>query len=123
MVGAMKPGSVIIDVSIDQGGCVETSRPTTIDDPTFKVHDVVHYCVPNMTANIARTASRALTNAALPYVIDLASSGVDEALRRDPGLAEGVFLYKGRMVNGTAAETLGIAATSLEQLLDEGEGS
>jgi len=123
MVKAMKPGSVIIDVSIDQGGCVETSRPTTIDHPTFKVHEVVHYCVPNMTANIARTASRALTNAALPYVLDLANRGVDEALRKDPGLADGVFLYKGRMVNATAGETLGITAISLEKLLDEGEGA
>jgi alanine dehydrogenase len=76
-----------------------------------------------MTANIARTASRALTNAALPYVIELANRGIDEALRNDPGLADGVFLYKGKMVNATAGETLGFAATSLEKLLNEGEGA
>ena len=76
MVQAMKPGSVIIDVSIDQGGCVETSRPTTLDRPTFVVHNVVHYCVPNMTANIARTASRALANAAIPYILISPARGV-----------------------------------------------
>lgn len=123
MVRGMKPGSVIIDVSIDQGGCVETSRPTTIDDPTFKVHDVVHYCVPNMTANIARTASRALTNAAFPFVLEIANKGVDAALRENAGLAEGVFLYKGKMVNATVGEALGIPVTPLRQLLEEGEGA
>jgi alanine dehydrogenase len=120
MVQGMKPGSVIIDASIDQGGCVETSRPTTLDDPTFVVHDVVHYCVPNMTANVARTASRSLANGALPYLMALADKGLDAALRDDPGLADGVYLYRGQMVNASVAEALGMTATPLGQLINEG---
>jgi len=87
MVRAMKRGSVVVDVSIDQGGCVETGRPTSLDHPTFTAHGVVHYCVPNMTAAIPRTASRALTTAALPHVLELADRGLDGALASDPGLA------------------------------------
>jgi alanine dehydrogenase len=113
MVRAMKPGSVVIDVSIDQGGCVETSRPTTIADPTFVVHDVVHYCVTNMTANVARTASRALANAAYPYIEALAQKGLGRAVAEDPGLAEGVYLYHGRLVHAAAGEALGIPASPL----------
>ena len=120
MVKSMKPGSVIIDVSIDQGGCVETSRPTSLDDPTFVMYDVVHYCVPNLTANVARTASRALANAALPYLVELANEGLEVALRHDPGLAQGLFLYRGRMVNERAGKRLGIPVVPLASLLDEG---
>ena len=116
MVRDMKPGSVVIDVAIDQGGCVETSRPTTLDDPTFIRDGVVHYCVPNMTANIARTASRALAHAGLPFVSRLAS-GVDDALRADPGLAAGVYLYRGSMVQEPVAEALGIEHTPISELL------
>jgi alanine dehydrogenase len=118
MVQAMKPGSVIVDVAIDQGGCVETSRPTTLADPTYEAHGVIHYCVPNMTANLARTSSRALANAALPYVARLADLGVEEALRQDPGLADGVYLYRGRLVQPRVAELLGLAAPSLAELLE-----
>jgi len=123
MVKAMRTGSVIIDVSIDQGGCVETSRPTSIDHPTYVVHNVVHYCVPNMTANIARTASRALADAVLPYVIAMAGKGMEAALSDDPGLGEGVFLYRGRMVNQSVGEVFGIPSTSLRQLMEEGKRS
>jgi len=122
MVKAMKPGSVIIDVSIDQGGCVETSRPTGLEAPTFIAHGVVHYCVPNMTANIARTASRALASAALPYLIGLTGRGVNQALRGDPGLGEGVYLYRGKMVQEVVGATLGISTASLPVLLDREEG-
>jgi alanine dehydrogenase len=117
MVKAMKPGSVIIDVSIDQGGCVETSRPTTLDRPTFVVHNVVHYCVPNMTANIARTASRALANAAMPYLDELACRGLETVLRDDRGLAAGVYMYKGKMVKEGVGATLDLPAAPLERLL------
>jgi alanine dehydrogenase len=117
MVKAMKPGSVIVDVSIDQGGCVETSRPTTLDRPTFVMHNVVHYCVPNMTANIARTASRALANAAIPYIVELSSRGVEEILREDPGLAAGVYMYQGKIVKEGIGSILGIPALPLAQLL------
>jgi alanine dehydrogenase len=94
-VEAMKPGSVIVDVSIDQGGCVETSRPTTLDDPVFVHNGVLHYCVPNMTADIAHTASRALSQAVLPYVLEVAAAGADAAFRADPGLAGGVYTHNG----------------------------
>jgi len=114
MVEAMKPGSVIIDVSIDQGGSVETSRPTTLDNPTFVVHDVVHYCVPNMTANVARTASRALSTVALPRIRALAGRGLEAALRAHPGLAAGVYLYRGRLVNARVGETLGLPVSSMD---------
>ncbi len=120
MVKAMKPGSVIIDVSIDQGGCVETSRPTGLDSPIYTAHGVIHYCVPNMTANLPRTASRALASASLPYLLALAGQGVSRALRTDPGLAEGVYLYKGKMVQEVVGATLGLPSTSLFDLL-EGE--
>ena len=105
MVRGMKSGGVIIDVSIDQGGCVETSRPTPLDAPTFKAHGVIHYCVPNMTANIPRTASRALSGAAYPYLMAIAERGLEDALREDPGLARGVFLYRGQRVQRTAEDT------------------
>lgn len=121
MVEAMKPGSVILDVSIDQGGCVETSRPTTPDQPTFTAHGVIHYCVPNMTASIARTGSRAMANAVLPYVLELADRGLDGALRALPGLAEGVYVYRGKVVKPQVGETLHLPASDLGELLAEGE--
>jgi len=123
MVKAMKPGAVILDISIDQGGCVETSRPTTIEDPVFSVHKVLHYCVPNMTANVPRTATRVLANAALPYILGIANSGLEQALRSDPGLAAGGYAYGGKMVNRKVAKALGVEAASLEQMLREGQGS
>lgn len=118
MVRRMKPGAVIIDASIDQGGCVETSRPTTLADPVFTTEGVIHYCVPNMTAGVARTASRALTSAALPYLIEIAEFGLDEALRRDPGLARGVCLYRGHLVHPRIAAAVGAEPRSLDSLLE-----
>jgi len=118
MVRRMRVGSVIVDVSIDQGGCVETSRPTDIQQPVFVAHDVVHYCVPNMTANVARTASRALSDAALGPVAALAA-GVDQALRGDPGLSAGVCLYRGRLVHPQLAQSLGSPPERLADLLRE----
>jgi alanine dehydrogenase len=117
MVQAMRPGSVIIDLSIDQGGCVETSRPTHLDNPTFIRHGVVHYCVPNMTANIARTASRALAQSALPIVSRITEKGVDVALKEDAGLAEGAYMYRGKLVKKGVGETLGIETSALDELL------
>src|SRR6185312_12649097 len=83
-VKAMKPGSVIVDVAIDQGGCAETSRPTTHSNPTYLVHDVVHYCVTNMPGAVARTSTFALNNVTLPYVLALAGKGLRRALNEDP---------------------------------------
>ncbi len=117
MVRKMKPGSVILDVSIDQGGCVETSRPTTPDHPTFQVHGVTHYCVPNMTANAPRAASRGLALAALPHITRLAEDGIEAALKADPGLARGVYMHRGKMVNQVAADALGLPASRLADLL------
>jgi len=117
MVRDMKAGAVILDLSIDQGGCVATSRPTSPDRPTFIQHGVVHYCVPNMTASIPRTASRALANVVLPYLLAHGRKGLDEALRDDPGLAAGVYLYRGQMVNQAVGEALQIPATPLGELL------
>jgi alanine dehydrogenase len=119
MVKGMKQGSVIIDVSIDQGGCVETSRPTTISDPVFSAHGVTHYCVPNMTANVPRTASRALSSAALKYVVEIAEKGIDGALRADRGLARGAYFYRGNLVQERIGDLLGLSVTPIEQLLGE----
>jgi alanine dehydrogenase len=117
MVKRMRPGSVIVDVSIDQGGCVETSRPTTLDNPTFTVHGVVHYCVPNMSSNVSRTASRVLSDAALPYVLEIASKGLEAALEDDPGLAAGVYAYRGALVHQAVATHLSAPCESLAALL------
>lgn len=118
MVRAMKPGSVIIDISIDQGGCIETSRPTRLDDPTFVVHEVIHYCVPNLTANFARTASRALANAVLPTLRNILRKGLDGALREDAGLSNGLYLYRGRMVHEKVGAILGIPVTPVTELIE-----
>jgi alanine dehydrogenase len=118
MVKTMRPGTVIVDVSIDQGGCIETSRPTTLDNPTFVVHGVVHYCVPNMSSNIARTASRVLSDAALPYVMEIAANGLDAALKADAGLATGVYTYQGKLVHQAVARHLGAPHESLAALLE-----
>ncbi len=97
LVARMRPGSVIIDASIDQGGCVESSRPTTLRDPTFVAHGVVHYCVPNLTALVARTASRALSNAVRPYVLRLAEG--DSSLATDPELRSALVVLRGQVVD------------------------
>jgi alanine dehydrogenase len=123
MVRGMRAGSVIIDVSIDQGGCVETSRPTTVDDPVYVAHGVLHYCVPNMTSNVARTASRALSDAVLVPITSLADGGIDEALRTDPGLAAGVTLFRGEVVNAQLADVLGVPHGDIEALLARGGGA
>jgi len=101
MVSLMKSGSVVLDVSIDQGGCIETSRPTTLSDPTFVEEGVIHYCVPNMTAAVARTAAQVLNNAVLPFVLAIAEKGIDAALRTHPPLARGVYLHDGYRIRET----------------------
>lgn len=101
MVRAMRPRAVIIDLSIDQGGCVETSRPTTHRDPIYYADGVIHYCVPNVPARVARTASHALTNAVLPFLLEMGQTGVDEALRVNRPLRRGLNLHKGKMPNRT----------------------
>ena len=117
MVRDMKIGSVIIDVSIDQGGCVETSRPTSLDEPVFTRHGVVHYCVPNMTAAVPRTSSVGLTNAVLPFILQLANQGITDALLTCPGLAVGVCTYNGVCTNEAIARIFDLKAKKLSLLL------
>ncbi len=118
MVMKMRSGSVIVDLAIDQGGCIETSRPTSIDDPTYNVHGVVHYCVPNLTSNMARTASRALADAALPYVNTIADLGLQTAVCDDPGIGAGTYLYRGKMVHEVTGESFDIPASPIEDCLE-----
>lgn len=108
MVAQMQPGSVIVDVCIDQGGCVETSRPTSHSDPVFKAHDVTHYCVTNMPGAYPVTATRALVSATLPYTLRLAEAGLT-AINTDPGLAAGVNTFEGAITNRSVAEALDMA--------------
>ena len=106
MVRSMPQGSVIVDVSIDQGGCVETSQPTKHSAPVFVKYGVIHYCVTNMPGAYPRTSTLALTRATLPYVLRIAEGGLD-AVRRDPGLAEGLNIHAGSIVCGAVATALG----------------
>ena len=111
MVARMKPGSVLVDVAIDQGGCFETSRPTTHTDPTFVVDGVVHYCVANMPGAVPRTSTYALNNATLPYVLQLADRGYRDALKADPHLRAGLNVHAGKVTCREVAEALGHAYT------------
>jgi len=113
MVKSMKPRSVILDVAIDQGGCVETSRPTTHRDPTFVEEGMIHYCVPNMTSVVARTATHALNNAMWPFMWEIARLGLDEALNRMPALKRGVATHASHVVNAALAAHLGVHEVSL----------
>ena len=117
MVKTMKVGSVIVDASIDQGGCVETSRPTTVEDPVFIRHGVIHYCVPNMTAAVARTATAGLTNALLPYLHEISEVGVLNALRGDAGLSRGVCAYDGNCTNEAVANAFNLKPSQLSLLI------
>ena len=113
----MKPGAVLVDVAIDQGGCFETSRPTTHRDPTFEVDGITHYCVANMPGAVPITSTYALTNATLPYAIALADLGVDEAIRRDPGLRPGVNVAGGKVTHPAVAEGVGMDYVPVEEAL------
>jgi len=114
----MKDGSVIVDVAVDQGGCVETCRPTTHSDPTFVVDGVLHYCVANMPGAVPRTSTYALTNATLPYALKLANYGLD-ALRNDPGFAMGVNVMGGKIAHAAVASAFGLESISLEEALGD----
>ncbi|MEE4277044.1 MAG: alanine dehydrogenase [Halieaceae bacterium] len=107
LVKRMKPGSVMVDVAIDQGGCFETSRPTTHEDPCYIVDGVVHYCVANMPGGVARTSTLALTNATLPFVLALASKGLRQALEDDRYLRDGLNVHAGKVTYAAVAEALG----------------
>ena len=115
----MKKEAVLVDVAIDQGGCFETSHPTTHRDPVFEVDGITHYCVANMPGAVPITATYALTNATLPYVLALADHGVAGAARRDPGLRLGVNVAAGRVTHPAVAEGVGIEHTPVEEVLDQ----
>jgi alanine dehydrogenase len=118
LVSRMQPGAVLVDISIDQGGCFETSHVTTHSEPTYVVHDVVHYCVGNMPGAVPRTSTYALTNVTLPYVRAIADAGLEDAVRADPALALGVNAYAGRVTNEGVAAAHGLPATPLHELID-----
>jgi alanine dehydrogenase len=113
----MKPGAVLVDVAIDQGGCFETSRPTTHHDPTFEVDGIIHYCVANMPGAVPITSTQALTNATLPYAIAFADRGVEGAIRHDPGLRPGVNVAGGQVTHPAVAEAVGMTCVPVEQAL------
>jgi alanine dehydrogenase len=114
----MKPGAVLVDVAIDQGGCFETSHPTTHRDPTFEVDGIIHYCVANMPGAVPITSTHALTNATLPYAIALADEGVAGAIKRDPGLRLGVNVAGGEVTHPAVAEAVGADWVPVEEALD-----
>ena len=113
----MNPGSVLVDVAIDQGGCFETSRPTTHQDPTYEVDGIIHYCVANMPGAVPITSTQALTNATMPYAVALADHGVEEAISRDPGLRPGVNVAAGRVTHPAVADGVGAEYVAVEQAL------
>lgn len=109
----MKPGAAIVDISIDQGGACETSRPTTHEDPTYVEEGIVHYCVNNMPGAVPRTSTMALTNATLPYALEIANSGYKKAMKENPQIARGMNVIKGKVVHRAVAESLGLPYTRL----------
>jgi alanine dehydrogenase len=117
MVQGMKPRSVIVDVAVDQGGCVATTRETTHADPVYTVHDVIHYAVGNIPGSVPHTSTYALTNATLPYILEVAEAGVAAAVERDPALRLGVSTVAGKVTNPAVAEALGVEAADPLQCL------
>lgn len=114
MVQTMKPGAVIIDVAIDQGGCVETSKPTTHSNPVYKEYDIIHYCVTNIPGAVACTSTRALTNVTLPYALEIADMGYERAGRENPAIGGGINMVKGRLTNKAVADAFGMAYSVFE---------
>ncbi|MGD0103517.1 MAG: alanine dehydrogenase [Rhodopila sp.] len=117
MVRRMRPGSVLVDIAIDQGGCFETSRPTTHTDPTYIEDGVVHYCVTNMPGAVARTSTFALTNATLPFVLALAGKGWRQAMLDDPHLAQGLNIHDGQVTHIAVAQALGLRHAAVRDVL------
>src|SRR3954454_22371725 len=117
LLSRMRPGSVLVDISIDQGGCFEDSRPTTHDNPTYRVHNSIFYCVANMPGAVPHTSTYALTNVTVPYAVELANHGWRGALRADPSLAKGLNVHGGAVTNAPVAEAHGMASTELAEVL------
>ena len=117
LVSRMKPGSVLVDIAIDQGGCFEDSRPTTHDDPVYQVHNSLFYCVANMPGAVPHTSTYALTNVTLPYALELANRGWREAMARDKALALGLNTYDGQVTYGPVAEAHDLPYIKVEEVL------
>jgi alanine dehydrogenase len=117
LISQMEPGSVVVDVAVDQGGCIETCRPTTHDHPTYEVHGVVHYCVANMPGAVSHTSTWALTNTTIPYAIKIATQGFVEAVKSDKALAKGVNVYKGQVTYEAVAQAHKLEYVPLGKLL------
>ena len=109
MLKKVKPGSVLVDVSIDQGGIAETSRPTTHSKPVYKVNGLLHYCVPNMPGAYGRSATLAMTNAVFNYVLKLANLGLKKSFEKDPGFCHGLNVFQGKITCKEVAQSLGLA--------------
>ena len=117
MIASMQPGSVVVDVAMDQGGCFETSRPTTHKESIFLVDNVIHYCVTNMPGAVARTATLALTNVTLPYVLEIANRGLEQAVREDSALKLGLNLYRGKITCPGVAESMACMCEDVLELV------
>ncbi len=119
MVESMEPGSVIVDVAIDEGGCIETSRPTTHDDPIFVENGIIHYCVRNMPGVVPQTSTPALTKETLPYILKICEKGITKALLENPALIKGVHIYQGKITNKKLSQDLEQEYTPIEELVKE----
>ena len=117
MLQLMKKGSVIVDVAIDQGGCIETSKPTTHDDPVYVVDGIIHYCVANMPGAVSLTSTKALVNATLPYALDIADKGLKKAAQENPEIARGINIFKGKVTHKGVAEAFDMKYESVDSLL------
>ena len=117
MLKLMKKGTVIVDVAIDQGGCIETARATTHDDPIYEVDGIIHYCVANMPGAVSMTSTIALTNATLPYAIEIADKGVRQAALDNPEIAQGINIIDGKVTYPGVAEAFGLNHTPIAKLL------
>ncbi len=121
MVRAMRPGAVIVDVVIDQGGCVETARPTTLDEPTYTLHDVVHCCIPNLPSNVARTATAALSNALVPFLLEIGEgASINDALWSNVSLRNGTYVYRRHLTKKSLATMFGMPHRDIELLIASG---
>ena len=117
MLSEMQPGAVIVDVAIDQGGCIETAHPTTHSDPIYEVDGIIHYCVANMPGGVPVTSTKSLTNATLPYVEAIADHGLADAVGRDPSLGHGVNVLDGKITYEAVAEAHGLDYSPLDDVL------
>jgi alanine dehydrogenase len=116
MISTMRRGAVVVDVAIDQGGCIETARPTTHSHPVYEVDGVIHYCVTNMPGAVPRTSTFALSNVTLPYALELADLGLEAAARKDPVLAKGINILNGAVIHEAVAEAFGLPYRPWEEV-------